>query len=1198
MGGYAARRKRSRSVTEPQFERAMQKQADTGAMDPAYTIEQRLKEDAKKAIKETPVAAAKQVIRNAGRDIKDLTYMPAGLMGLANSISQDVDEAIPEGREDLSRPYVINGVTRYARNEPPITTLPKAIKTMTTGRTAKLIGKTMGEQIKKEVTQPTQALADNPVWSALDYISAASLLLGGVGAVARPAAGVMRAASTMGKAGEIGRLAKAANVVEKVGRGAESISTPSKVIGLATGKAKAAAKTAGMTEEAANTLRVSQELVNKGEKSRMVKAGLSADEADAALDSFRGVITPETKDAYKSQLIEKGFKPEQADQIINAAVTGQKSGFLKRQVENVGGYLNEREAAKAGQEAYNVTRQRQHAMNEASKAEVMDLPKKEFKAKFKRDPNGEELLLAQAWASRAGKEVTPELVNAYKASPGAQELYSFIQKDAAATKQMGIEAGHFDAITAERRRFAPAAVRAVKQELVNEHVAEMAAKGRTVDLKSPEAAQALEQRLAKEEQLYGKDIWDKRVEEKIDELQALPPEQTANLAYYYPITKKAEERQAGLWGRYPGNIAEEYDPGFNRQFLGGAEHHFDPYEGALRWREMYNKKVARDLGKARVMQEAERIGVKQVVPPGGSPRIGYTEIQAPDIARARRAIETINYARNKVLPIVGSSATKGVEQTIGKTNLANQIAGNVADIAGRRISNELQGSKYAIMQKARETERVAVPTRMWTQLEPDISNWASSLPIRLWDAGTREMKALMLATFRWAGGNLAGNALFTAAQQISKPRQALRSWRKAFNAEWAKSAPVAAEAVQGGLHATEMRGAGGVGERAISELVGKIFPGQSPVKTVSVAGITGDVANYEARNWGRVASYILPSKLLKRWFNFNQSADNAFRRAGFYFEAENKAREEISRLGFKQAAVQDQVDDMMKGLINDPMKSMDISKAAADYWFNYANLSRLERGVVNRVTMFYPWVRKSAEWAIYTMPANHPVKSMLGMAISQAGKEWVEDWFMDHGLTKEQYAAMPEYVRGGIPISYDAETDTYKYVNLMSYNPITTVSGMNLRRALNTLHPAVALAFERALHEDLFTGRKFDSPYSKEMFGRTYQYNPSMPGGLQQIEGVNPSLGRHAVKKLVPQSSFVESAYLASKNKGVVPAQYSTGELKPARPGAPERKFSTKVLNLLGVPISYWTPPKQKDILRSQQAARTGIFNQVFKKGK
>src|SRR6185295_4253927 len=154
------------------------------------------------------------------------------------------------------------------------------------------------------------------------------------------------------------------------------------------------------------------------------------------------------------------------------------------------------------------------------------------------------------------------------------------------------------------------------------------------------------------------------------------------------------------------------------------------------------------------------------------------------------------------------------------------------------------------------------------------------------------------------------------------------------------------------------------------------------------------------------------------------------------------------------------LDQLMKGA--DPVAA---SMHAKKYLFDYADLTRYERGIFKRLIPFYTWTRKSIPLGIETILTKPGYASALGK-IREAGEKNVED------PLKNEYVA--SWIKEGLGVPVRTVNGKTEFFLLKGWVPMADLAKFDAEEVFGMLHPAIKTPIELAINRSVYSGQPIE----------------------------------------------------------------------------------------------------------------------------
>lgn len=206
----------------------------------------------------------------------------------------------------------------------------------------------------------------------------------------------------------------------------------------------------------------------------------------------------------------------------------------------------------------------------------------------------------------------------------------------------------------------------------------------------------------------------------------------------------------------------------------------------------------------------------------------------------------------------------------------------------------------------------------------------------------------------------------------------------------------------------------------------------------------------------------------------DRAQNNAFRKVVGYSltnrEAVKRMGQEMSRVDRAQAKLVSILAkppaEQLAAVARDRHVLEEHAEAVADWLGDYTTMSAVERTVINRAVMFYPFLRYSLRLTFYTMPAKHPAMTGLLGEIGALHADEIEAIFGSDQVfwnTGKVY-----FGEGGDITSIDLRRAN------PSLNALFDVAGsQNLGQAIGVLPPMVGWIADQLTHRSNFADREW-----------------------------------------------------------------------------------------------------------------------------
>lgn len=185
---------------------------------------------------------------------------------------------------------------------------------------------------------------------------------------------------------------------------------------------------------------------------------------------------------------------------------------------------------------------------------------------------------------------------------------------------------------------------------------------------------------------------------------------------------------------------------------------------------------------------------------------------------------------------------------------------------------------------------------------------------------------------------------------------------------------------------------------------------------------------------------------------------DAIRRMGESMGAADKAQLKLTSIMAKPPAEQ------LKALAADKQVLEDHANAVADWMGDYTTMTAAERKVINRMAMFYPYLRYSLRLMFYTMPLKHPAVSAVLAEMGQMRANELQKLFGKNGLP---------FNLGKIYFGSDGHVTS---IDLKRANPalnsiIDAASNRNPEQLVGVAPPWAGWLFDQLTQSSSFTGK-------------------------------------------------------------------------------------------------------------------------------
>lgn len=487
------------------------------------------------------------------------------------------------------------------------------------------------------------------------------------------------------------------------------------------------------------------------------------------------------------------------------------------------------------------------------------------------------------------------------------------------------------------------------------------------------------------------------------------------------------------------------------------------------------------------------------------------------------------------------------------------IMGIFHDLLPKDIHAAKTDVKMAMMQKMLEQEAYVVPKSSAKIMLGQANGAFSPFMRMMWDTPNELWRwAVLSGSPRWLLYNTVGNIMFSLLHGTR-----LKSYLKAASGKYDELMP--GNVTGGTFSGSEAGPMSRTGLRVIDETFGKPRP---------TAEYTGPIFGKQQiglpEQIGLVGKGLAVSKKgLSILRDANEKVEQFFRKAMYIDEATKTAEKAIIKEhGFQLVKANDLIENKLQEILRDPDQAVKIVDHLGDYLFNYWNLTPFEKNVMRRVFPFWSWTRNMTKLTTWTLPFKHPAKFKALTLLAEIGKEAWQQTLKEKGIDLNQ---LPEWVKGSIPVGYNQDTKEITWWSTIGINPFTTTTEMSMRQLLSGLDPKLKIIIERAIKEDLFRGKKFDSIFVyKDPMGGLWELDPERPGRMKRSEGKAPPLIEHILRQF-PQYILVKQ-WLLNRKYGNIPREFAESkawDLKPMEQGKGLKvPFGIKWPAIFGMPMS------------------------------
>jgi hypothetical protein len=219
------------------------------------------------------------------------------------------------------------------------------------------------------------------------------------------------------------------------------------------------------------------------------------------------------------------------------------------------------------------------------------------------------------------------------------------------------------------------------------------------------------------------------------------------------------------------------------------------------------------------------------------------------------------------------------------------------------------------------------------------------------------------------------------------------------------------------------------------------------------------------------------------------------------------AREQIEKEFFKGNITDQLIKDRMVDIINDPQMSKQASQMAEDWAFNHRNLSKFEKGTLNRMFLFYGWPKNLVKMAFWTIPAKNPLTGEALQAISRMGNDVWMQRVKDFGASERDIDWMrANHLDLLFPVRRDDKNQTIDFVGLPGVNIFNTVLRLSRDSVPSHLAPLARIMFRTFAHQDIMGGgvkMMQDPAYHQDSSGHWWHIKPD--GTAEPSNGPIPS---------------------------------------------------------------------------------------------
>lgn len=174
-------------------------------------------------------------------------------------------------------------------------------------------------------------------------------------------------------------------------------------------------------------------------------------------------------------------------------------------------------------------------------------------------------------------------------------------------------------------------------------------------------------------------------------------------------------------------------------------------------------------------------------------------------------------------------------------------------------------------------------------------------------------------------------------------------------------------------------------------------------------------------------------------------------------------------------------EEQARTLLDHPDRLERVAESVEDWLGDYTTMTALERRTVNRIPMFYPYLRFSIRLARTVLPSKHPM--LTAMAI-QLGKLHEQE-LRDMGLISDDQSPLTRYRNAGLVI---LDKHGHRVIDVTRINPLLNVATqtagtVNVSGALGVLPPYAVWLADQLTHRDNYRDREWKVQGHPSQFG-------------------------------------------------------------------------------------------------------------------
>ncbi len=270
-----------------------------------------------------------------------------------------------------------------------------------------------------------------------------------------------------------------------------------------------------------------------------------------------------------------------------------------------------------------------------------------------------------------------------------------------------------------------------------------------------------------------------------------------------------------------------------------------------------------------------------------------------------------------------------------------------------------------------------------------------------------------------------------------------------------------------------------------------------------------------------MGSGIPPRTALGKYSNFvkmlNTEEDFFFKKSLYLTNAEKLAKQKLVLETGKKTFSANEITRRIAQLDKtDPLEVAKMTEYVNDFLPNFKRMSEFERDFVRKVVPFWSFIKHQIKLDA-KLVYKYPVRTNVIDKLTDAAEAMTPEAYRDNFKKGRVFIGKDNVtLPNGVQVPID------RYIDTKSANPF--IPGASL----SALSPFITVPIEYMMNREMYTGKKFSSPYAMELSDGTYLKYDNL---TKQWEPTNHpmSLGEYAVQKLVPQAQLVKKAIEAER---------------------------------------------------------------------